>query len=325
MFGLCAFTVDVGHWYVTVQNVQRAADAAALAGRHLHARRPRAGQGAGAETAAATTAGHQRRRHDGRPRAGSRPAEPAQGDDHHDGRTTRSASSSACSTETITRTAIANYQAPLPLGSPCNEFGNGPEPTTERAPIRAARTAAAAGQFWANVGSPQAGKSYGDAYQDANCASAAAGTDFCTGRQHRVLQRRLLLQRSSSASPSQPDHPGLRPGVRQRRRPVRAPTSAAARPRRARQEPVQLQRQRRTRPPRPTIEDSNLYALGSERAPTAPATSSTPSRPTSRRTRRSPSASRWRARASHDPLTFPHDRRPARRRSRASTATCTPR
>jgi hypothetical protein len=39
----------------------------------------------------------------------------------------------------------------------------------------------AAGAFWANVGSPQAAKSYGDAFQDDNCAAAASGTDNCSG------------------------------------------------------------------------------------------------------------------------------------------------
>jgi hypothetical protein len=82
-------------------------------------------------------------------------------------------------TETITRTAVATYQAPLPLGSPCNEFGNGSDPTLNGTSQRSSNCTSA-GQFWANVGSPQAAKSYGDAYQDDNCQSAASGTDFCT-------------------------------------------------------------------------------------------------------------------------------------------------
>ena len=56
------------------------------------------------------------------------------------------------------RTAVANYQAPLPMGSPCNEFGNGPEPMLASANPRSANCAAA-GQYWANVGSPLAPKS----------------------------------------------------------------------------------------------------------------------------------------------------------------------
>jgi hypothetical protein len=80
-------------------------------------------------------------------------------------------------TETITRTAVANYQAPLPMGSPCNEFGNGPEPTNGAVNPRSSNCSQA-GQFWANVGSPQATKISGDAYQDGVCGSTVNG---CSG------------------------------------------------------------------------------------------------------------------------------------------------
>jgi hypothetical protein len=78
---------------------------------------------------------------------------------------------------TIRRTAIANYQAPLAMGSPCNEFGNGPETSTTAINQRSSNCNAA-GQFWANVGSPKAYKTYGDAYQDNNCGN---GGDNCSG------------------------------------------------------------------------------------------------------------------------------------------------
>ncbi len=177
LFGLCAFTVDVGYWYVTVGNVQRAADAAALAG--VPYMPANFGQ---ATTQALATASQ-----DGFTTGGvttvTVSAVPGQPSQLKVSITTTVNNTFGqilgVSTETITRSAIANYQAPLPLGSPCNEFGNGPEPTVGAANPRSANCSAA-GQFWANVGSPQAGKSYGDAYQDDNCASAAAGTDFCT-------------------------------------------------------------------------------------------------------------------------------------------------
>jgi hypothetical protein len=78
---------------------------------------------------------------------------------------------------TITRTSVANYQAPLPMGSPCNGFGNGPEPTTGAINPRSSNCAAA-GEFWANVGSPLANKVSGDAYQNGTCGS---GVDGCSG------------------------------------------------------------------------------------------------------------------------------------------------
>jgi hypothetical protein len=79
--------------------------------------------------------------------------------------------------ETISRTSVANYQAPLPMGSPCNAFGNGPEPTIGALNPRSSNCAKA-GQYWANVGSPQATKISGDAYQDGNCSG---GPDNCSG------------------------------------------------------------------------------------------------------------------------------------------------
>ena len=63
------------------------------------------------------------------------------------------------------------------MGSPCNEFGNGPEPTTGAVNPRSSNCSAA-GQFWANVGSPQRTKVSGDAYQDGVCGS---GVDGCSG------------------------------------------------------------------------------------------------------------------------------------------------
>ena len=66
------------------------------------------------------------------------------------------------------------------MGSPCNEFGNGPEPTLNAADPRSSNCAAA-GEYWANIGSPVAPKSNGDAYQDANCGASAGGTDNCAG------------------------------------------------------------------------------------------------------------------------------------------------
>ena len=74
---------------------------------------------------------------------------------------------------TITRTAVADYAGPVPLGSPCNEFGNDPDANGKRS-----TTCNGTGQFKANVGSPQATKISGDAYQNDNCDPAVSG---CTG------------------------------------------------------------------------------------------------------------------------------------------------
>ncbi len=172
LLGLAAFTVDVGNWYATADQVQRAADAAALAGvTYLP------GDLAAAEKQALATAaanGYS---------TGVDP-EPVSGNPNQLRVTITTTVGNTfgqllgLNSETITRSAVANYQAPLPLGSPCNEFGNGPDPTIGAANQRSSNCSSA-GAFWANVGSPKAGKSYGDAFQDNNCATTASGTDNC--------------------------------------------------------------------------------------------------------------------------------------------------
>jgi hypothetical protein len=174
IFGISALTIDVGNWYFVVQKVQRAADAAALAGVTYMP-----GDLAAAKAQALTTAaanGYS---------SGVDP-EPVAGQPSKLRVTITTTVQNTfgqllgVDQTTIQRTSVASYQAPLPMGSPCNEFGNGPDPTigavNERSP-----NCAAAGEFWANVGSPNAPKSNGDAYQDANCGASAGGTDNCAG------------------------------------------------------------------------------------------------------------------------------------------------
>ena len=80
------------------------------------------------------------------------------------------------------RTAVANYQAPLPHGQPVQRVRQRSGADARARDPRSANCAAA-GQFWANIGSPQAPKSNGDAYQDDNCAAV--------GRRHRQLRGRV--------------------------------------------------------------------------------------------------------------------------------------
>ena len=175
ILGLAAFTVDVGNWYVTADNVQRAADAAALAGVTYLPGNLAAAEHQAIVTAAAngyTTGG-----------VTVVDPEPVSGNPNQLRVTITTTVDNTFGqllgkpTETITRSAVSNFQAPLPLGSPCNEFGDGPDPTIGAVNQRSSNCSAAA-SFWGNVGSPQATKSYGDAYQDGGCAS---GIDNCSG------------------------------------------------------------------------------------------------------------------------------------------------
>ena len=67
---------------------------------------------------------------------------------------------------TIQRVAVAEYQLPQNMGAPQNYFGNDPE------------SAAAPPQFWGNVFGPSSNKSKGDATQS---ASSRAPTSLCDG------------------------------------------------------------------------------------------------------------------------------------------------
>ena len=157
--GLAAIAVDLGRGYVVGQQEQRAADAAALAGVvSLPGDQAKASATARDYTAlngfkdgvadTSITAGV-----DGRPTrlrvTVTRTID------------TLFASVLGHPTQTVARTAVADYAGPVPMGSPCNEFGDDPEPGGHRS-----ANCNATGQFWANVGSPLAPKGNGDAYQN---------------------------------------------------------------------------------------------------------------------------------------------------------------
>jgi Flp pilus assembly protein TadG len=171
LFGISAFTVDVGNWYFTVQKIQRAADAASLAGvTYMPGNLAMAKQQALATAADnGFTANVDPEPVDGQP---SKLRVTITETVHN-----TFGQLLGVDTTKIVRTSVANYQAPLPMGSPCNGFGNGPEPTLNAINPRS-NNCAAAGQFWANVGSPAAAKVSGDAYQNGSCSSSVDG---CSG------------------------------------------------------------------------------------------------------------------------------------------------
>jgi hypothetical protein len=88
-------------------------------------------------------------------------------------------------TSTITRGAVADYNGPAPMGSPCNTFGNEPPGTTARGPQSSRLTGmipphancSSNPQFWANIGGPDVPKGNGDQFMTRSCS----GTDGCVG------------------------------------------------------------------------------------------------------------------------------------------------
>jgi Flp pilus assembly protein TadG len=179
LFGIAAFTVDVGNWYFTVQKIQRAADAAALAGVTYMPGNLTQAKATALQVAA-----------DNGYAAGVVPT-PVDGQPSKLRVTiTQTVNNTfgqilGVNSTKIVRSSVANYQAPLPMGSPCNEFGNGPEPVNNAFNPRSGNCAKA-GQYWANVGSPAATKVSGDAYQDNACGS---GVDGCSGGTNTDYQK----------------------------------------------------------------------------------------------------------------------------------------
>jgi hypothetical protein len=191
VLGFAAFAVDVGHWYVTAQQTQRADDASALGGvTYMPGDLPGARE---KSTAIATDNGYLGDDPDVRVQT-----EPVSG---HPSELQVTVSQTVdnifggllgIGKTTVTRTAIADYQQPVPMGSPCNEFGNDPDADGPDADGHRSENCSQAGQFWANVGSPKALKSYGDAFQDGNCSDGKS--DHCDGSNSDYAEEGYLYQ-----------------------------------------------------------------------------------------------------------------------------------
>ncbi len=176
LVGLSAFAVDVGHWYLVGQQAQRAADAAALAG---VTKLP--GDQSGAFSLAqnySTMNGFQNG-------ASSTTVTP-----RLDGGATRLRVTVSrtvnnifgpllgIANTTVTRTAVADYTGPVPMGSPCNEFANDPDSTSA---VRGSACSGVTGQMWANINGYSADKQNGDSIQSHDCNTSVSGRDGCSG------------------------------------------------------------------------------------------------------------------------------------------------
>jgi len=90
----------------------------------------------------------------------------------------------------LVRSAVADYQGPQPMGSPCNTFGNEPGSGTGGSSPTPSGTARGSSpfpnctsppQFWGNIEGPQTGKLQGDEYQTKNCENKTHTIDGCSG------------------------------------------------------------------------------------------------------------------------------------------------
>jgi hypothetical protein len=176
LFSMAAFSVDVGNWYLTGQQLQKEADAAALAGVPALPNEP-----ATAYSVAATTV---RANHDAD--ATTRIVESQLDDSPTRLRVTVSTTVQnvfgqllGIGSTTISRTAVADYAAPVPMGSPCNLFGSDPDAIAVGTACKDEKGALVSGQFWANVGTPGASKGSGDRFHNnTGCSASVSG---CSG------------------------------------------------------------------------------------------------------------------------------------------------
>lgn len=177
---LAAIGVDIARWYVELERVQAAADAAATAGvtympDDFDSARDRA-----LEIAA----------ENGFPDGGrisvvvERASRPTQLQVTISSRIDNNFGASfGVVDSTLSRTAVADYNGPAPMGSPCNTMGNEPEGSPARGPIASQldippnANCSTKPQFWAGVHGPDVYKTQGDEYMTRYCQG---NEDGCT-------------------------------------------------------------------------------------------------------------------------------------------------
>jgi Flp pilus assembly protein TadG len=193
LFACAAISVDTSRWYDEQARIQKAADAAALAGVPFLPQDPASAFARAKEVAKRNGYDDASPDVEVKPKVGGLPGELEV--------TVTSRLNNTfggligVSSTTVIRTAKATYNGPAPMGSPCNTFGNEPDPGNGAGSPSPKGTAQGASpypncprvpQYWATVEGPETGKLQGDRYQtkgcEANSGSApATGVDGCSG------------------------------------------------------------------------------------------------------------------------------------------------
>ncbi len=184
--GCAAFAIDVSRWYLERQQLQSAADAAALAAvpympHDLAAATIRAREVAARNGYDSTSPNIEV--------AVSEGAKPAQLKVVITATIENTFGSMiGVDTAVLNAVSVADYQGPAPMGSPCNTFGNEPPSgggLLSALPLLSSHGSAPLAncltqpQMWATVEGPQTSKLQGDRYQTRGCESS--GVDGCTG------------------------------------------------------------------------------------------------------------------------------------------------
>jgi Flp pilus assembly protein TadG len=172
LLAFAGFAVDLGHWYYEANREQKAADAAALAAVVFLP-----GDTATAGTTALNTAKYNGYDSTGGCTATLCVTATQLGTSRMKVSVTEQVknffiSAIGLKTQQITRSAVADYAAPLAMGSPANTFGNEPAFNGADTRLSTIYTSSTQPNFWANVFGPQSAKQSGDALQAQWCDTA---------------------------------------------------------------------------------------------------------------------------------------------------------
>jgi Flp pilus assembly protein TadG len=163
LVAMAGFGVDVWNWWYTSQKVQRAADAAALAGvTFLPSNFDTPATGPNAITTAQAAAKQNGFVDGGKQHVKVTPGSKSNQLDVSVSQTVDNIFTSllGAHTTTISRKATAEFNAPIQMGSPAGHLGNDPEN-------------GATDKHWLNIGAPGVNKQTGDRYADyANCGDS---------------------------------------------------------------------------------------------------------------------------------------------------------
>lgn len=177
-FGLGAISVDVARWYLEAQRVQKAADAAALAGVTWMPQ----------DLDQATVVAREVSARNGYPDSGTSGVAVARGSRPSELDVTVTSTVDnvfgqliGLPKTTISRHTVADYTGPQPMASPCNTLGNEPDGTPGAGPIvsqlavPAGATCERTPQFWMSVHGPDVTKTQGDQYNVRRCEGGESG------------------------------------------------------------------------------------------------------------------------------------------------------
>lgn len=175
---LGAIGVDVARWYVEIERVQAAADAAATAGVTFMP-----DDFASARARAIEIAGR-----NGFPNSGDTYVQVEPGEKPTQLKVTVGSSVEnnfgryfGMDDSTMSRSATADFNGPAPMGSPCNTLGNEPPGTPARGPVGSVISAppyaqcSSNPQFWASAAGPNVLKTQGEQFGTRRCAGNEDG------------------------------------------------------------------------------------------------------------------------------------------------------